>query len=132
MGERRFEAHLAPNLPEIVGDADALVTALLNLLDNAWKYSGDDKRIVLRAAAQNGSVQFAVEDHGIGLAPRESARVFERFYQADQRLARTAGGCGLGLTIVQSIVAAHRGTVEVASEAGRGSTFTIKLPAARA
>jgi signal transduction histidine kinase len=132
MGERRVETHLAPDLPEIVGDADALVTALLNLLDNAWKYSGDDKRIVLRAAAQNGSVQFAVEDHGIGLAPRESARVFERFYQADQRLARTAGGCGLGLTIVQSIVAAHRGTVEVASEAGRGSTFTIKLPAARA
>ena len=126
-----FENIAAPNLPGIVGDADALVTALLNLLDNAWKYSGDDKRIALRTSARNGSVCFAVEDRGIGLSPRDRKRVFERFYQADQRLSQHASGCGLGLSIVQSIVEAHHGAVQLTSEPGRGSTFTIEIPAAR-
>jgi signal transduction histidine kinase len=126
-----FENSAAPDLPPIVGDADALVTALLNLLDNAWKYSGDDKRIALRSSARNGSVCFAVEDRGIGLSPRDRRRVFERFYQADQRLARDVSGCGLGLSIVQSIVEAHHGTVQVTSEPGCGSTFTIEIPAAQ-
>jgi signal transduction histidine kinase len=119
----------ANDLPSIRGDADALVTALLNLLDNAWKYSGDEKRIVLRAEARTGHVCFAIEDNGIGLSPQECRRVFRRFYQTDQRLARGAGGCGLGLSIVQSIVDAHHGTVRVESEPGRGSTFTIEIPA---
>ena len=124
-----FESYIAADLPSIHGDADALVTALLNLLDNAWKYSGDEKRIVLRTEARNGNVCFAVEDNGIGLSPSECRRVFDRFYQTDQRLARTAGGCGLGLSIVQSIVEAHHGAVRVESEPGRGSTFIIEIPA---
>jgi len=135
MGERvhapgcSLESHAAANLPAIHGDADALVTALLNLLDNAWKYTGDEKQIVLRAEARNGSVCFAVEDNGIGLSPREQQRVFDRFYQADQRVAREVGGCGLGLSIVQSIVDTHHGTVHVRSELGHGSTFTMEIPA---
>jgi signal transduction histidine kinase len=124
-----FESHIAADLPSIHGDADALVTALLNLLDNAWKYSGDEKRIVLRTEARNGNICFAVEDNGIGLSPSECRRVFDRFYQTDQRLARAAGGCGLGLSIVQSIVDAHHGSVRVESEPGRGSAFTIEIPA---
>lgn len=124
-----FEMETAPNLPALNGDSDALVTALLNLLDNAWKYSGDEKRIVLRTSAHNGSVCFAVEDRGVGLAPRDKTRVFHRFYQADQQLSRSVGGCGLGLSIVSAIIEAHRGTVRVESELGRGSTFTIELPA---
>jgi signal transduction histidine kinase len=123
-----LESQVAADLPSIRGDADALVTALLNLLDNAWKYSGDEKRIVLRAEARNGHICFAVEDNGIGLSPQECRRIFRRFYQTDQRLARGAGGCGLGLSIVQSIVEAHHGTVRVQSEPGRGSTFTIEIP----
>ena len=107
------------------------MTALLNLLDNAWKYSGDQKRIVVRADARNGHVDFSVEDNGIGLSLRDRQRVFDRFYQADQRLARTVGGCGLGLSIVQAIVEAHHGRVLVDSELGRGSTFTIEIPAVR-
>jgi len=124
-----LESHTANNLPPIRGDADALVTALLNLLDNAWKYTGNEKHIVLRTESHNGSVCFAVEDNGIGLTPRESTRVFRRFYQADQGLSRSAGGCGLGLSIVQSIVEAHHGSVRVESEPGHGSTFTIEIPA---
>ena len=124
-----LDSHVAANLPSIRGDVDALVTALLNLLDNAWKYSGDVKHIVLRTEARNDRVCFAVEDNGIGLTPRESKRVFRRFYQADQGLSRSIGGCGLGLSIVQSIVEAHHGTVSVESEAGHGSTFTIQIPA---
>jgi signal transduction histidine kinase len=135
LGERvnapgcRFESHAATDLPSIRGDTDALVTALLNLLDNAWKYSGEDKHIVLRTEARNGNVCFTVVDNGIGLSPRETKRVFRRFYQTDQRLARVAGGCGLGLSIVQSIVEAHHGFVRVQSEPGGGSTFTIEIPA---
>ena len=123
------ESQVADNLPLIRGDVDALVTALLNLLDNAWKYTGDQKRIFLRTEARNGSVCFSVADNGIGLSARDRQRIFDSFYQADQRLARTAGGCGLGLSIVRSIVEAHHGQVRVESEPGRGSTFTIQIPA---
>lgn len=130
-GGCRFDLQTAAALPLVAADADAMVTVLLNLLDNAWKYSGDEKRITLSAAARNGSVLFAVKDNGIGLAPRETKRIFRRFYQVDQRLARTGGGCGLGLSIVQFIVNAHSGFVRVESEPGQGSKFTVVLPAAR-
>ena len=123
------ESQVADNVPLIRGDVDALVTALLNLLDNAWKYTGDQKRIVLRTEARNGSVYFSVADNGIGLSVRDRQRIFDSFYQADQRLARTVGGCGLGLSIVRSIVEAHHGKVRVESEPGHGSTFTIEIPA---
>jgi len=123
------ESQVADNVPLIRGDVDALVTALLNLLDNAWKYTGDQKRIVLRTEARNGSVYFSVADNGIGLSARDRQRIFDSFYQADQRLARTVGGCGLGLSIVRSIVEAHHAKVRVESEPGHGSTFTIEIPA---
>jgi signal transduction histidine kinase len=136
IGERRnksachFESQAQPNLPVLVADHDALTTALINLLDNAWKYTAEEKRITLRAEAHNGSVRFAVQDNGIGIPARESRRVFRRFYQIDQRLTREAGGCGLGLSIVQSIVEAHHGSISVESEVGRGSTFMIDIPTA--
>jgi signal transduction histidine kinase len=120
---------VASDLPEIRGDGDALVTALLNLLENAWKYTGEEKNIVVRANAQNGSVCFTVEDNGVGLSRADSRVVFDRFHQADNRLSREGSGCGLGLSIVRSIVRAHDGDVQVASELGRGSTFTIMIPA---
>jgi signal transduction histidine kinase len=128
----RFEIQVAPDLPPIVADADAMVTAVVNLLDNAWKYSGDEKQITLTAATENGSVAFAVQDNGIGLSPRDTKRIFKRFYQVDQRLARSAGGCGLGLSIVKFIVTAHSGAIRVESEPGHGSTFVITIPVATA
>ena len=128
----RFEVEAPLQLPSVVADADAMVTALVNLLDNAWKYSGEEKLITLAAGARNGSVFFTVKDNGIGLSPRDTKRIFKRFYQVDQRLSRNGGGCGLGLSIVKFIVTAHRGTVQVESEPGRGSSFTIAIPRAEA
>ncbi|HEY2147267.1 MAG TPA: HAMP domain-containing sensor histidine kinase, partial [Pirellulales bacterium] len=123
-----FETQIAPNLPPVKADSDALVMVLINLLDNALKYTGPNKRIVLRVSGSANDVCFAVKDNGVGLSPRQKRRVFDRFYQVDQQLTRAAGGCGLGLSIVKSIVAAHGGQVEVQTEVGKGSTFTVSLP----
>jgi signal transduction histidine kinase len=130
---RSDQCHLvvrtAPALPPVRADADAMVTALLNLLDNAYKYSEDPRRIELTAHAIPGGVRIEVTDQGIGMSPRVCRRVFRQFYQADQRLTRTNSGCGLGLTIVQAIVNAHHGRISVRSQVGRGSTFSLELPA---
>ena len=86
-----------------------MTTALVNLLDNAWKYTEADKQIVLRAYGDDGRVSFAVSDNGIGLSRAACKKVFERFYQVDRELSRSRGGCGLGLSIVEFIVKGHGG-----------------------
>lgn len=126
----QLDVDIAPDLPRIVGDPDALSTVLVNLLDNANKYSREDKRIRLSAYSDNGSVVFDVEDHGIGLTPRAAKRVFERFYQVDDKLSRRGSGVGLGLAIVKFIVDAHQGEVSVTSQPGDGSTFRVRVPVA--
>jgi signal transduction histidine kinase len=118
-----------PELPEIDADRDALTTVLVNLLDNALKYTNDGRRIALRARRGAQKVVFAVEDNGIGIPAREQKRIFRRFYQVDRRLSRETGGVGLGLSIAGLIVRAHRGSVSVASRPGEGSTFSVSLPA---
>ena len=125
----QLDVTIAPNLPAMRADADALVTALVNLLDNAWKYSGEVKQVALAVGAQNDRVVFSVRDNGIGLSQREAKRIFQRFYQVKQDRSPASSGCGLGLSIVQFIVAAHHGTVSVESEPRKGSTFVISLPA---
>jgi signal transduction histidine kinase len=124
----RLSVEIAEHLPEIHADHDAMVTVLVNLLDNACKYTTDDKQISLKIFPAAGSVCFAVSDNGIGLARRHLRRIFDRFYQVDSSLARKAEGCGLGLSIVKFIVDAHRGKIAVESKPGRGSTFTVSLP----
>jgi signal transduction histidine kinase len=126
--ERHVEVEVSPGLPPLWADRGALVTVLLNLLDNAYKYTGRDKRISVRASCEDGRVIFAVTDNGIGISPRERKRIFRRFYQVDRRLARETGGCGLGLSIVDFIVRAHGGAVNVESRPGEGSTFRVSLP----
>jgi signal transduction histidine kinase len=128
-GDLRVE--IAPRIPTISVDAQALTTALVNLLENAIKYSPTDPHIEVRAACDNGHVKFAVIDNGIGIASGQQRRIFRRFYRVDQDLSRSTGGVGLGLTIVESIVRGHGGTVEVASTPGQGSTFTIRVPITR-
>jgi signal transduction histidine kinase len=126
----RLDVEVSPDLPPVRADESALVTVLLNLLDNAWKYSSGEKRIAVRAYRENSRVVFAVEDNGIGIAPREQKKIFRRFYQVDRRLARDAGGCGLGLSIVEFIVRAHGGSIAVKSQPGQGSTFSVAIPEA--
>jgi signal transduction histidine kinase len=126
----RLEVETVAQVPAVMADGDALVTALLNLLDNAYKYSADGRHIVLRTYAENGNVCFAVSDNGIGLSPRAAKRVFRPFFQVDRRRSRSAGGCGLGLSIVKFIVVAHGGGIHVESRLGQGSTFKITIPAA--
>ena len=123
-----LEVELTPGLPTVLADQDALTTVLLNLLDNAYKYTPAEKRIRVCAYRKNGRMAFDVEDNGIGIAPREQKRIFRRFYQVDRRLARETGGCGLGLSIVEFIVRAHGGEVAVESRPGAGSTFRVWLP----
>jgi signal transduction histidine kinase len=123
-----FDVRVEPDLPPLRGDADALSTVLINLLDNACKYTGDEKRICVRAFAEGRQVCFEVQDNGIGLDRREARKIFARFYQVDQSLTRQRGGCGLGLSIVKFIVQAHAGVVEVQSEPGQGSIFRVKIP----
>ncbi|MDP3157322.1 MAG: HAMP domain-containing sensor histidine kinase [Archangium sp.] len=120
---------LAPNLGEIEVDRDALSGALLNLLQNAWKYSREgDKRIELRGIVDDDFVVLEVEDHGVGIPRREQKRIFDRFYRVDSLLTRDTEGSGLGLSIAQRIVQAHDGWISVDSVPGRGSTFRIHLP----
>ena len=129
----RLEVDAPKGLPMVMGDRDALVTVAMNLLDNAYKYSGEEKVVRVRAYAREAGdgrgACISVSDNGIGIGRRDRRRIFERFYQVDQSLSRTAGGCGLGLAIVKFIVDAHGGTVEVSSQPGKGSEFTVWLPA---
>jgi len=125
----KFEVSIDSNLPQIDADPDALITVVLNLLDNAYKYTNQNKHVELRAFADDGCVCFEVQDNGIGLSRRAAQKVFERFYRVDDELSRTAEGSGLGLSIVRFIVSAHGGTVAVRSEPGKGSTITVRLPA---
>ena len=111
------------------GDARQLATAVANLLDNAVAYSPPDTRVAVSARPRGDEVDVAVTDQGIGIAPADRQRVFERFYRVDPARSRSTGGTGLGLAIVKHIVTNHGGSVDVWSLEGTGSTFTLSLPA---
>ncbi len=102
-------------------------TVLVNLLDNAYKYSYDNKQIELSVSSQDSYICFSVKDNGIEMTRMQIKKVFDRFYQADSSLSRRAEGTGLGLSIVKFIVDAHKGQVDVDSKPGKGSEFTVKL-----
>lgn len=124
-----IRTNVPSTLPMIRGDRDALLQALGNLLDNAIKYSGDARDIEVSAHVQEGRVAISVSDHGIGLSEEDARHVFDRFFRAGDPLTRSVKGTGLGLTLVRQIAEAHGGSVAVRSAPGRGSTFTISLPA---
>jgi signal transduction histidine kinase len=119
---------IAKDLPEIQADHDGIVTVLVNLLDNACKYTNGNRQVSLKVFPEGDCVCFVVADNGIGLTRRHLRKIFDRFYQVDSSLARKAEGCGLGLSIVKFIVDAHKGKITVESKPGQGSTFTVKLP----
>ncbi|MGH3540290.1 MAG: sensor histidine kinase, partial [Pseudonocardiaceae bacterium] len=111
------------------GDATLLVTALSNLLDNAVSYSQPGSPVSVSRRAEDGFVEIAVTDRGLGIAPEHQERVFERFFRIDQARSRSTGGTGLGLAIVKHVAANHGGAVTLWSKPGTGSTFTLRIPA---
>jgi len=127
---------IAPELPPLLGDGPSLRSAVQNLISNAVKYAGDDRwvrvRVTRAGAAAGREVHIAVEDHGSGLDADERRHVFEPFFRGRHAVANQIQGSGLGLSLVRRIVDAHGGRVDLASEPGHGSTFTICLPAAPA
>jgi signal transduction histidine kinase len=131
--ERGYLVDIAqhPPLPPVQADREALARALWNLLDNAMKYSPQNKTVWAKATCENGRVAISVSDKGLGIAPHEQKRIFKKFVRAASAEVAGARGTGLGLTMVQHIVAAHGGQVHVDSDAGIGSTFTILLPSAK-
>src|SRR6478736_193891 len=117
----------------MVGEAhrlSELVQAVRNLLDNAVRYSPAGTTVGVGVRTRDGLVEIAVVDQGIGISPEEQDRVFERFYRVDPARSRETGGTGLGLSIVKHVAADHGGDVQVWSQPGRGSTFTLRLPVA--
>ncbi|MDN5985160.1 MAG: ATP-binding protein, partial [Propionibacterium sp.] len=116
----------------VIGDLDQLTNAITNLVANAISYSDRGARVAVTvrrvAQADDHWVEIAVTDNGIGIAPEEQERIFERFYRVDYARSRADGGTGLGLSIVKHVVAAHGGSISLWSRPGQGSTFTVRLP----
>lgn len=124
----QYEVKLPETLPQVLGDSRALHHCLLNLLDNAVKYSKERKEVRIEVAARDGMVALAVSDRGIGIPEEEQERIFEKFARAESGLVHDVKGAGLGLSLVEMLVRAHHGRVDVESTPGHGSTFTILLP----
>ena len=114
----------------ILGDADRIKQLMLNLVDNAIKYTPQGGRVTLGLRRTEREAVLTVADTGIGIPAEDLAHIFERFYRVDKARSRTAGGTGLGLSIVQWIAQAHGGRIDVQSEVGKGTTFTVRLPLA--
>ena len=115
---------------DLAGQVSAalLEQAVINLLDNAVKYSDNGSAVELSAWAEGSELVVRVEDQGCGIESKHLPRLFERFYRVDKARSRELGGTGLGLAIVKHIALAHRGTINVESTVGAGSTFTLRLP----
>jgi two-component system sensor histidine kinase SenX3 len=118
-----------PDPPVVVlGDRRQLTSAVYNLLENAVKFSPEGGDVNCTGRVEDDEVVVTVEDHGVGIPSRDLERIFERFYRVDAGRSRSTGGTGLGLAIVRHVAANHRGSVQVESREGEGSTFTLRLP----
>lgn len=115
-------------VPSVLGDAQWLKQALINLLDNALRYTPSGGTVTIRLQSANQEVSIAVEDTGHGIEPEHIPHLFERFYRTDWARLKDAAGTGLGLPIVKEIMEAHGGAISVTSQAGEGSVFTLRLP----
>jgi signal transduction histidine kinase len=118
----------APQPATVAGSARDLSLLVRNLIDNAVRYTPPGGTVDIEVDANDGEVTLSVRDTGVGIPARDLPRVFERFYRVDRARSRGTGGTGLGLSIVRHVAENHGGSVEVSSELGTGSTFTVRLP----
>ncbi|MEK7773747.1 MAG: ATP-binding protein [Deltaproteobacteria bacterium] len=126
-----ISSRIPDGLQRASGDKDRLEQVLVNLLDNAIKYTQSGGHVSVAASSGNGTVRVDVTDTGIGIPAGDIARIFERFYRVDKARSRELGGTGLGLAIVKHIIQGHNGRLYVESEPGKGSTFGFSLKACK-
>ena len=126
-----LEEHIADDIPAVNVDREAIARSLLNLVNNAIKYSSAERYLAVNLSRTNGSVKLEVVDHGIGIPGEEQAKIFEKFYRVCDPLVHNTKGSGLGLCLVRHIAHAHGGEIAVESTPGKGSKFTLLLPIAR-
>jgi len=122
-----IELAVEPKVEPAFGDRDRLQQVMVNLLDNAIKYSPDGGQVTVSVQSRPDAVRLSVADQGLGIPLAEQQRVFEKFYRLDTQLTRAGGGTGLGLYITRELVRRMGGTIAVRSEPGVGSTFTVDL-----
>jgi signal transduction histidine kinase len=127
-----FEESIDSSLPKVYVDREAIARALVNLVNNALKYSSDEKFLGVKLFRENGALKLEVADHGIGITRREQSKIFEKFYRTGDPLVHNTKGSGLGLSLVRHITQAHGGEIAVESTPGKGSKFTLSLPLASA
>jgi signal transduction histidine kinase len=128
--ERRISIHDEVSTANCVGDSERLGQVATNLLTNAIRFNRDGGEVRVSVRAENGAVFLSVADTGEGIPAEDLPHIFERFYRVDKSRARGRGSNGLGLAICKAILDAHSGSIDVRSQPGAGSTFTVKLPAA--
>ena len=123
-----FEESIDSDLPPVRVDREAIARALVNLVNNALKYSADEKFLGVKLYRENGTLKLEVRDRGIGIARRDQSKIFEKFYRTGDPLVHNTKGSGLGLSLVRHITHAHGGEIAVDSTPGKGSKFTLSLP----
>jgi signal transduction histidine kinase len=114
--------------PRVVVNRDAITQSLVNLIDNAIKYSGSSRKLIIRLGQEEGYVTLSVTDYGVGIPREEQQRIFDKFYRVSTGLVHDVRGSGLGLSIVKHIMDSHRGKIGVKSQPGFGTTLTLYLP----
>ena len=125
-----FEEHIEADVPKVYVDREAIARALVNLVNNALKYSAEEKFLGVNLYRVNGEVKLEVADRGIGITRREQTKIFEKFYRTGDPLVHNTKGSGLGLSLVRHITEAHGGDIAVESTPGKGSKFVLSLPLA--
>jgi len=123
-----IQKEIASDLPEMNFDGEAIASVLVNLLSNAMKFSPKIKEVIVKLFEDNGNAVLQVADKGVGISPKDTSRIFKRFYRVKNEIVSETRGSGLGLTLVKHIAEAHGGRIKVESEPGKGSIFSVILP----